>query len=339
MEKFEISSVPVIFAKFFASSDREEVLAAIPAEVKCVLFVDTPSTPELAETVKILADLGVDCHVRDHHRGEGRNPEAVELVEAVLGEKARIVKRIEAPGCASLVEAGEFSEEGTVIVADPDLDGLVSAMKAVGVVYNGLEEDADVFDVRPRQSAETLTPLGWTMVRALSTLPPFDPQRPEVARSAKMELFKSFVEAASGNAQARKGLEDRVALYEANVAEAKRLADQISLPCPQVAYVDTCGAQKYDLNTLTQAMEAKGVKVTVVRKGFGPIASLHGGVQVSLAVVKKHQQEVDLRSLVPAGSESSPEAGIISNTSFLLHVSEKVWEEVILPALCLRFGE
>jgi hypothetical protein len=39
---------------------------------------------------------------------------------------------------------------------------------------------------------------------------------------------------------------------------------------------------------------------------------------------------------VPAGFTSSPEAGIISNTSFLLHVSEKVWEEIVLPALRVR---
>ncbi|MBD3281473.1 hypothetical protein GF391_01880 [Candidatus Uhrbacteria bacterium] len=338
MFQLSIATTPALFTKFFAAADREATLAAIPSDTRRVLFVDTASTPELAETVKTLRELGVEVHVRDHHRGEGRTPEAAEAVEAVLGGNARIVDRKTSPGCAALVELGEFAEEGTVIVADPDLDGLVAAMKAAGVVYDGLESDADVFDVRPRQSAETLTPLGWTVVRALSTLPPFNPKRPEVAENAKAELFGAFVAAASGDAEAQAGLEAKVAAYEAGVAEARKLAESISAPCAQVSFVDTCGAPRHDLNTLTQAMEATGCKVTVVRKDVGPIAAAHG-TQFSLAVVRKYQEEVDLRTLVPEGSESSPKAGIISNTSFLLHVSEKVWEEVVLPALRDRMSE
>lgn len=332
MFQFTIATVPAIFTKFFAAADREATLSAIPSDTRRVLFVDTPSTPELAETIKALTELGVEVHVRDHHRGEGRNPEAVELVEAVLDERARIVARAEAPGCAALVELGEFAGEGTVIVADPDLDGLTAAMKAAGVSYEGLEQDAEIFDVRPKQGPDTLTPLGWTVVRALSTLPPFNPKRPEVAENAKRDLFAQFASAASGDTEARAELEAKVAAYEAGVAEAKKLAEGIGAPCAKVAYVDTCGAPRHDLTTLTRAMEATGCKVTVVRKDMGPIAAAHG-VQYSLAVVKRYQEEIDLRTLVPAGSESSPAAGLISNTSFLLHCSEKVWEETVLPAL------
>ena len=332
MFQFSIATVPAIFTKFFGAADREATLAAIPSDTRRVLFVDTPSTPELAETVKALTELGVEVHVRDHHRGEGRTPEAAEAVEAVLGGNARIVARAEAPGCAALVELGEFAGEGTVIVADPDLDGLTAAMKAAGVSYEGLEQDAEIFDVRPKQGPNTLTPLGWTVVRALSTLPPYNPKRPEVAENAKRDLFAQFVSAASGETEARAELEAKVAAYEAGVAEAKKLAEVISSPCAQVAYVDTCGAPRHDLTTLTRAMEATGCKVTVVRKDAGPIAAAHG-VQYSLAVVKRYQEEIDLRTLVPAGSESSPAVGLISNTSFLLHCSEKVWEETVLPAL------
>ncbi len=332
MFQFSIATSPVFFGKFFAAADREATLAAIPSDSRRVLFVDTPSTPELAETVRALVELGVEVHVRDHHRGEGRNPEAVELVEAVLGGRARIVARAEAPGCAALVELGEFAGEGTVIVADPDLDGLTAAMKAAGVSYEGLEQDAEIFDVRPKQGPDTLTPLGWTVVRALSTLPPFNPKRPEVAENAKRDLFAQFVSAASGETEARAELEAKVDAYEAGVAEAKKLAEVISSPCEQVAFVDTCGAPPHDLTTLTRAMEATGCKVTVVRKDVGPIAAAYG-VQYSLAVVKRYQEEIDLRTLVPVGSESSPAAGLISNTSFLLHCSEKVWEETVLPAL------
>ncbi len=87
-------------------------------------------------------------------------------------------------------------------------------------------------------------------------------------------------------------------------------------------------------------MESRnGVKVTAQRKSQGPIAAKCGGVQYSLAVTKASQAEVNLQELLPAGFASSPEAGIISNTTFLLHVSESVWNETVLPALQSRFAQ
>lgn len=74
-----------------------------------------------------------------------------------------------------------------------------------------------------------------------------------------------------------------------------------------------------------------------MRVKMGPIAAKHG-VQISLAVKPERQKEVNLQELLPAGFESSPDAGIISNTTFLLHVSEAKWKEVVLPALRAKFG-
>lgn len=325
----------VVFSKFFGEEDKAAVLAVVEG-ARRVLFVDTASTPVLVETVSALVKAGVEVILRDHHRGEGRNPEAAEAVEAVLGENARIVTRSEAPGCAMLVQPGEFA--GDVIVADPDLDGLSAAMKAAGVVYEGQEADAAVFDVRPMQSAETLTALGWTAVRSLSTLPPFDRERPQVSENAKGELFALVLKAAQGDQVARDSLESRVTVYEAGVAEARRLlAECLYEPLPGVVLVDTVGADKNDLNTLSRGMEDRGAKVTVVRKNFGPIAKEHG-VQLSLAVPRPLQRELDLRTLVPEGAETSPVAGLLSNTSFLLHCSEAVWAAVILPALKEKLG-
>jgi hypothetical protein len=185
MIQLTINSVSVVFSKFFAPTDADAVLEAIPADSKCVVFLDTGATPDLAATIESLVERGVEVHVRDHHRGEGRTPEAADTIEALLTGRAKIVTRQEAPACALLVETGEFASEGTVIVADPDLDGLTAAMKACGVVYDGIDADAEVFDVRPRQSAETLTVLGWTACRSLSTLPSFNKERPEVSETAK----------------------------------------------------------------------------------------------------------------------------------------------------------
>ncbi|MBI4099095.1 hypothetical protein HY442_01035, partial [Candidatus Parcubacteria bacterium] len=44
------------------------------------------------------------------------------------------------------------------------------------------------------------------------------------------------------------------------------------------------------------------------------------------------------QELLPSGFTNTPEAGIISNTTFLLHVSESVWNEVVFPALQKRFA-
>ncbi len=302
--------------------------------------MDTGATPDLVATIESLVEKGISVTIRDHHKGEGRNPEAADTIEQILGDNAQIVDRKTAPGCATLITLGEFSDYD-VIVADPDYDGLVAAMKAVGVSYEGMDDDAEVFDVRPKQSAETLTELGWTAVRALATLPPFNKERPEVSENAKNELFDSFVKAASGDTEARANLEGRVAEYEAGVAEAERLlAEKMSKPCTGVVLIDSVGAERSDLNTLTRGMESEGAKVTVVRKDFGPIAGKPGGhgTQYSLAVVRKHQDEIDLRNLVPEGTETSPQAGLLSNVAFLLHCNEKVWNETILPALESRLG-
>jgi hypothetical protein len=57
-----------------------------------------------------------------------------------------------------------------------------------------------------------------------------------------------------------------------------------------------------------------------------------------LARVQKHQAELDLRDLVPEGMETSPQAGLLSNVAFLLHCSEGVWNETVLPALRSRLA-
>lgn len=339
MFQIKIASTVALFSKFFASADREVVLAAVPEGTQRAVFVDTGVTPVLAETIRSLSDRGVEVHIRDHHRGEGRNPEAAEAIEALLSERAKIVTRASAPACAGLISVGEFASEGTVIIADPDLDGLTAAMQAAGIAYDGMLADADVFDVRPKQSAETLTQLGWTAVRSLATLPAFDKDRPQVSENAKAELFGAFVAAASGDIAAREGLETRVAAYEAGVAEAERLlAEKVSQPCGSVVLVDTVGAKRSDLNTLSQGMERLGAKVTVVKKSEGPIAKEHGGIQISLAVVQKYQDEIDLRTLVPTGTATGVPAGLLSNVPFLLHCSEEVWAKTILPALAAKLN-
>jgi len=372
MFSLTIKNVSVFFTKFFAGHAGKEVIEKIrDASAYRVVFVDTGATPVLVEAIKTLREEGIEVVVRDHHRGEGRTPEAAELIEAMLGDNARIVERATAPGCAQLVELGEFQSGAfsrpmnpnemagygvldfdyleylpveVVVVADPDLDGLTAAMKACGVTYEGLDADAAVFDgPRAAQSAETLSGLGWLVVRAMATLPPYNAARPEVSENAKAALFGEFVSAATGDEAARGRLEGRVSEFEAQVAEAERLlAERVTELVPGVLGCDTQGAGRYDLATLSRGLEERGAVITVlISTPTGPFAAAGWGTRYSLSVVQKHQRSEanpegwDLRDLVPEGTETGMEHGLLSNTAYLLHCGKEVWEETILPELAM----
>lgn len=346
MFSLNIGGVAVVFSKFFAPADRDAVLAAIPEGTKRVVFIDTPAMPNMVETLRSLISRGVEVLVRDHHDCPSpRNPREQEIattadrVRELCGCNAVISNRQTNPACSSLIEVGQFSENGTVIVADPDPDGLTAAMKASGLVYDGLDTDAAVLDgARSEQTAERLTPLALLLVKGMATLPPFSPERPQVSEEAKGKLFAEFVAAASGDASALEALGRKVEAYEAGVKAAEDIASQTTEPVLGVVMVDTVGKPRFDLSTLTQRLESRpGCQVTVIRKDNGPIAAKHG-VQYSLAVVKVFQAEINLQELLLKGFTSSPEAGVISNTTFLLHVSQEMWNSQVLPALVSHFG-
>jgi hypothetical protein len=213
-------------------------------------------------------------------------------------------------------------------------------MKAAGVWYDGLDQDADVLDgPRAMQTAERLTPFALLLTRAMAGLPPYDAARPQASVMAKAELFSSFVAVVQGDLEARARLERGVEAYEAGVAEAHRLLGTVTEPVAGVFFVDVTSPTKFDLATLAAGMEGRpGCKVTVQRKAFGPVAAKCGGIQYSLAVPRPLQAAVNLQEFLAPGFVSAPEAGVISNTPFLLHCSEGVWQGVILPALQARFG-
>lgn len=347
MYQITINSTPVIMSKFFATADKDAVLNAIPEGTKRVVFIDTPATSHLVATIEALISRGVEVFVRDHHDAPNpRNPRETEIAAAanrvreMCGGNAIISNRQANPACSTLIETGEFAEEGTVIVADPDPDGLTASMKAAGVTYEGLDADADVLDGgRAGQTADKLSPNAYLFVRAMASLPTFDASRPQVSEDAKAKLFGDFISVVQGDTDAKTRLEKGVEVYEAGVREAERLAETVTDVIPGVAFVDLMTSPRFDLMTLASKMEARaGTKVTVQKKAQGPIASRCGGVQYSLAVVKAVQIEINLQELLIPGFTSSPEAGIISNTTFLLHVSESVWNETVLPALRVRFA-
>jgi hypothetical protein len=344
MFSIQINSTPVNFTKFFGVGDKDSVLAAIPEGTKRVVFIDTPSTAHLVGTIESLISRGIEVVVRDHHDVPSpRNPREQEIHDAasktreLVGSNATISDRATHPACSGLIEIGEFNGEGTVLVADPDPDGLTAAMKAVGIVYDGLDADAAVLDgARSEQTAERLTPIALLLVKGMATLPPFNADRPQIAEEAKGKLFAEFAAAAGGDAAALESLGRKVEAYEEGVRAAEAIAALTFSPVAGVVVADAVGKPRHDLATLAAKMEAQqGCRVTVVRKDNGPIAAKHG-VQYSLAVVKAHQADINLQELLKPGFTSSPESGIISNTTFLLHVSAEVWENEVLSALTAR---
>ena len=352
MFSLRVNGLLVLCSKFFAPAERTVVLAAIPQGTRRAVFLDTPATAELAPTIEALLERGIEVHVRDHHdEPNPANPRAEQIKAAaqrirdLVGSNAVISDRKRNPACSGLIEVGQFSDEGTVIVADPDPDGLTAAMKAAGVFYPELDSDADVLDGgRAGQTAERLSPNAFLLVRAMASLPAFDAARPQASEDAKAKLFTDFVAVVQGDSDAKTRLERGVEVYEEGVRQAERLAETVTDLMPGVASVDLMTSPRFDLTTLASKMESRpGVRVTVQKKPIGPIcnaekAAGRPAVQYSLAVAKAEQTNVNLQELLPAGFISSPETGIISNTTFLLHVSEKVWSQTVLPALRAKFG-
>lgn len=345
MIKFNIGSTPVLMAKFFGEADRLAVLGAIPEGTRRVVFIDTPSTPNLVATIEQLISKGIEVVVCDHHDvPTPRNPREQEIHDAasktreLVGSNATISDRTTNPACSGLIEVGEFVGEGTVIVADPDPDGLLGAMKGLGVVYPELDRDAAVLDgPHSGQNASTLSPTGFLLVQGMATLPPFNKDHPAIAEDAKGKLFADFAAAVSGDAAAMAALQTKVAEYNAQVATAMELVKMAQTTIPsKVGLVDIRGKRPH-IGTLAAELDQHFV-VTVLIKNDGPIAKATGGAQYSLSVRKTDQATVNLQELLPTGFVSSPEAGIISNTSFLLHVSETIWNETILPALQAKFA-
>lgn len=348
MYQIAINGRPVIMSKFFSAADREAVLGAIPEGTQQVVFIDTPATSDLVATIEALVSRGVEVVVRDHHDvpnpltpRDGLIHAAANLVREMVGANAVISDRQTNPACSSLIEVGQFTDEGTVIVADPDPDGLTASMKAAAVYYPELDTDADVLDGgRAGQTAEKLSPNAYLLVRAMASLPPYDAARPQVSENAKAKLFSDFVSVVQGDTDAKARLEKGVEAYEACVRAAEELASKAFMPYLGVYVVDAVGAPRYDLGTLATRLEAKpDCTVTIIIKDAGPIVTALGGTQYSLAVARSRQAEVNLQEFLPERFTSSPATGIISNTSFLLHVSEKVWLEEVQPRLHMRFKQ
>jgi hypothetical protein len=346
MFSFKINNIPTLFIKGFTAADVQAILDFVRDAhshsshgSNTVLFIDTPATGATVEAIVKLVAEGFRVVYRDHHGFDGEvldDPDkqrstATAKLRSVLGDDCTLTVRRLHPACSTLVEVGEF-QEAMAMVADPDADGLTAAMKASGIFYEGLDDDAAKLDGEPALQV-TGTELSQLLVKGIVTLPSFDPKRPEAREKATQKLFSQWVAVVQGDARAREALQAGVVAYEDAVRVSMELIPNARAVAPGVMLVDVVDSPIFDVGTLNAQLEKMpDCRVTVLRKEHGPIASLHG-VQYSLAVAKEFQDRIDLRDLLAPGMKSDPQSGVVINVSFLLHVSEDVWESQVLPAL------
>lgn len=346
MIKLTINNVPALFIKAFTPEDVETIIGFVRDAFKfhssssnTILFIDTPITNATVEAVERLKDEGFDVVFRDHHgiEGEPTNDREARVVKAthklrqMLGDNCTITYRRLHPACSTLVKAGEFTG-AVAIIADPDADGLTAAMKAAGITYEGLDEDAAKLDGEP-QLQVTGTPISQLLAKGIAVIPSYDATKPKDREIAHQKLFSDWLKAVEGNEAARNRLEEQVENYDQAVRVSHELVKSAVTVAPGVVLVDVSNKPLFDPGTLNALLETETTcQITVIRKDLGPIAAVHG-IQYSLAVAKSYQNQINLHELVPTDAKSSPEVGIISNVSFLLHTSEDVWKNEVLPRL------
>ncbi len=346
MISFKINKVPTLFIKAFTAADVRTIIDFVREAGDCatntsnkVLFIDTPITAHTVEAVEKLKFEGYRVCYRDHHGidGEPANDRDRQVAFAAkklaqdLGSDCQITVRRLHPACSTLVEVGEF-QDAVAIIADPDADGLTAALKAAGIFYPGLDEDAALLDGEPYLQV-TGSPLSQLLAKGVATLPSFDPKDPLRREHAQQALFADWVKAVQKDKQAEIRLNAVVVAYDAAVNVSETLAAGATEVVPGVILADCTEKPVFDPGTLLYLLEQRpGCRVTVLKKGLGPIAAVHG-TQYSLAVAKSFQKEINLQKILPTDTKSGPQFGVISNVSFLLHVSENVWADRVLCRL------
>lgn len=346
MITLKLKKVPVLFVQGFSREDTRAIVDFVLEANQMattfkdtVLFIDTPATPHLVEAVECLKTEGLRVVFRDHHRvsGESNNIrdnqklKATEKLERLLGDDCLITYRDLHPACSTLVEPGEFAD-ALAIIADPDADGLTAAMKAAGIHYPELDDDAALLDSEPAMQVKG-SRISRLLALGLSTLPSYDSARPREREACQQRLFSDWVQAVQGNEEALQRLQETESIYEAAVKVAGELADKARTIAPGTVLVDATESEIFDMGSLTELVERNPDNlILVLVKDRGPIAA-HFGVQYSLSVSRQAKDDIDLRRLLPEDVVNDPACGVISNVPFLLHVSEPVWSDYVLPGL------
>ena len=244
----------------------------------------------------------------------------------LLWDESIITNRDEHPACSSIVKKWEFAWKKVFVFADPDPDGLTAAMKALWAMYPELEADSKILDWAPGNKTTEwwLSPLWVLLALAMSTLPPFNIKKPFILEKERAKLFTIYAKATQWDQDAFKQLGVKVLVFESLIQIAKNILHHAKTIAPWVVLVEAGNAQ-YDMWTLINWLEKiEGCKITVIKKTTWP-----HGTQFSFWVVKSEKNNINLQDFLPKEFTSTPEAWILSNTSFLLHVNEENFKKVI----------
>lgn len=347
------ANLVALFAKVFEVNDllREKVLNFMKETTRKVVVysIDLAATNAVADLlIEMKFDFdGVEVTFIDHHHPEVvKSAKDAEYLGNIKRMKAagivvRVATRKEVPACLQLVDIGEAQRMAeyymVLILADQDTDGLLGSFALAGVEYPGMIEDAAVLD-GPRSSGAKISDFAQLYTRALGSLPVFDPKKPEVYRNRWTELaqlFLNMVDTGPPRSDWSKAkLEEAAKEFEASCERAHQVPIYHEFAGKfVVAELPASGNERVDLGTLSRRMERAPACVTAQIKTLGPIVSAGGhDRQISLAVVKDHRADIDLRDAV-IGMKSDPRNGVISNTPFLLHVSPDVYAKRVLPWL------
>jgi hypothetical protein len=333
-----INEVLVAFVMFQDKNFKAEELLKLATASQSVYFVDTPPTQNLLETLKTLKLQEKILAVFDHH---GISEAKTEGEKEILAIQKQIevlhggihTTREKAPGCAQLFEAG-IAKKGDLVVADPDPDGLISALKLCGVTYEGLEQDCAILDgPRSEIKEENLSEYARIFRLSLSALPDFS--SPEYQNKKKL-LFMNFVlwvetkEQNNPNYTVYKNfLEAKAKEHQEQVTEALRLLNESTINYASkndrviLSETNTTSTQKkFDIETIAKAHEIGFFSVLI--KKSGPIASIHGEQFTIVRTKKAEKAGINLLSIFD-GFQKTIEAGLIANTPFIVHCSKEIY--------------
>lgn len=343
--KIQIKNNQVLFTKLFNEKDKQNALLEIPEDAKKILFIDTPPTEILYQLIKELSEKGIECILIDHHNAafpeterEKEIAEMMNKIKSLISPHSRIGQRKHYPACSLLLDSLSPKIEFDFIIADSDFDGLLSSMKASRVTYPDLDEDAIILDgERAKQTKENLSEAGFALFQAFSVLPEFNPKEPSVYENAKKELFENFIKVIEGDKKVWKYFKDKETEYEEMISATSLVLKSAEEVVPGVWFteISRIGGRKVHLQTIMENLENRpGCKVTAIKKDSGPIVSVGKfPFQISVCVVGKYQDKINLQDAIPTWRKSHPENGVISNTRFLLHVNDMIWEKEVIPRL------
>jgi hypothetical protein len=360
----QIGPIWVVFLKFLKEDDRiaAEMFVGVATQNRkmrgTVLLLDIPPTlslfrflqPLVADRHRVVLRCNKDVDGNPMNERQHQTRYAAEKIRRLLREGATISNSSAHPACSLMIAVGEFAD-AMVVIAHPNAGGLMAAMKAGGVVYkkrNGgvaaFDNDAEILSAprSQRPSDKKLSKLGVLLDDALASLPPFDSADPSSNDKNLVAVFGEFVAAVKGEGSALKALQERQRQYAAAVKESERIAQDLvwvgdSVVLVHAALTGPHGVGRFDLPTLTARMASQpGVKVVVVQRANGPIAPKHGLVQYSVYVAKHARDEVNLEDMLPNDRTSFANGEIVCTSTTSLYVSQRLWEQQVLPALQRR---